>query len=139
MSMSLLRRSVLGAVALLAPSLALPTAGHALIYVINQDVGEAAGSAVARCVPVLIVQLRSRIREPPAGVAGAHNTRSSLVYPAANPHGSLTSADAPLIDAEKLLTTETTSLPATSNLPESADIAEATRLVRLVPIAEIDR
>ena len=29
MSMSLLRRSVLGAVALLAPSLALPTAGHA--------------------------------------------------------------------------------------------------------------
>jgi hypothetical protein len=37
MSMSLLRRSVLGAVALLAPSLALPTAGHALIYVIDQD------------------------------------------------------------------------------------------------------
>src|SRR6185312_10548594 len=31
-----------------------------------------------------------------------HGTRSRLLHPAANPHGGLTTADAPLIDAENL-------------------------------------
>jgi hypothetical protein len=45
-----------------------------------------------------------------------HDTRSSLLHPAANPDGSLTPADAPLIDAENMFTQPGPPLPEVAQL-----------------------